>query len=109
MKTPATITIEGFVDLHGDFDIGIYIVKPAVISFDGYAIDNAVEDYCIDLWDDHEMSQEDSETRRYIQNTFYRIRKKDTEWLKYWRRVIEIYTSDDERVYREVERTGYNA
>lgn len=90
------ITLEGFVDYRGEYDMGVYIVKPVVSAWDAYNLDTVIEDYCIDASLGQEPEDEDDpDVRRQIQNCFYRARKKSTEMIRYWKVTVEVYPYDD--------------
>jgi hypothetical protein len=105
---PKRYVLEGFEDFRGDFDTGIYLVKPVIACIDASRIENVVEDFCIDAsigldWEDDEPQ----DVRKRIQNCFYRVRKKDTRDLKYFRAVVEVYSDDENEVYRIIEKQGW--
>lgn len=101
------ITIEGFEDLRGDYDTGIYICKPIVEGIDASTIENVIEDFCIDLSLGNTPTDDDYLDRRFVLNNFYRIRQKNTRDMKYFRAVVEVLIGDENEVYRIIEREGF--
>lgn len=102
MTEEKLVTLEGFT---WDVDYGYtFLCKPIVQELvDTTDVDRAVEDYCIDVSMGVEPEQEEPDTARNIRNAFYKVRKQNTEYRTYWKRVVKIYIGDDERVYDVIE------
>lgn len=112
MSDPVRITLEGFEDFRGDFDTGIYLVKPQIRIVDGSSIENVIEDYCIDasLSDIDDSWDEDEEVTKRIRDCFYKVRKKKvTPNFKYFRAVVEVYPYSDDmkEIYTIIESEGF--
>lgn len=102
------IELEGFEDFRGDFDTGIYMVKPVIQLVDGGTIENFVEDFCINVSLGIEPEDDDFLDRKAVQNCLYRVRKaKQTPNFKYWRCVVDIFIDDENNVYEIIEQEGF--
>lgn len=102
--------LEGFEDFRGDFDTGIYLVKPVVAMADSSTIENVVEDFCIDASLGDEWTNDEDLDRRAIQSCFYKVRqKKQTPNFKYFRAVVEVppYDENAQDVYTIIEAEGF--
>lgn len=109
MRQPVNITLEGFTIAAApdEFEGAAILVKPAVI-YTHQSLSELIADYCIDVSLGIEQEEEEGETRRRLQNAFYKVRKKSTPNRQYFRWVVEIYPYSDEarEVYRVIEWEG---
>lgn len=97
------ITIEGYVDERGDFDMGIFMCKPVLEMTDGNSVEAFIEDYCIDVHLGDEGEDDDFLDKTAIMKVFYKIRKKDTINRSYWKCVVEVNLEDnDDWIYKVI-------
>lgn len=100
-----TVTLEGFT-YHVDYGY-TFLCKPIVQEHpDTTDPDHVTEQYCIDVSLGEKPFEEEKESGKKIRNAFYKVRKRNTEYRVYWKRVVKIYVGDQDRVFDVIESVG---